>query len=50
MVCLCPNCVKPMMLIRAIGREGGLADLHIYECKVCHVNVTEAVPVPQQAA
>ena len=42
--CLCPNCVKPMVLIRAIGREVGLADLNIFECKVCHVNMTEAVP------
>ncbi len=42
--CLCPNCVKPMVLIRAIGREVGLADLNIFECKVCHLNMTEAVP------
>ena len=38
------------MLTRAIGREVGLSDLHIYECKSCHVNVTEAVSVPEQAA
>jgi hypothetical protein len=48
MICLCPNCVKPMMLIRAIGREVGLPDLYIYQCKACHVSVTEALP--QQAS
>jgi hypothetical protein len=46
MACLCPNCVQPMMLVRAIGRQVGLSDLHIYECKVCHVSVTQAVPAP----
>jgi hypothetical protein len=40
---LCLNCQKPMMLIRAIGRAGGLDDLHVFECKACHVCVTEAV-------
>jgi hypothetical protein len=33
-----------MVLIRAIGREVGLADLNVFECKACHVNMTEAVP------
>ena len=47
---ICPNCAKPMILMRAIGRSGGLADLNIFECKLCHVNVTEAVPVPRLAA
>jgi hypothetical protein len=38
-----------MMLIRAIGREVGLADLHIFECKACHLSMTEAV-VPLKAS
>ena len=45
--CSCPNCVKPMMLVRAIGREVGLADLHIFECKACHLNMTETAAPPQ---
>ena len=48
--CPCPNCAGPMILMRAIGRSGGLADLNIFECKVCHVGVTEAVNVAPQAA
>jgi hypothetical protein len=45
-----PNCAKPMILMRAIGRSGGLADLNIFECNPCHVSVTEAVIVPPQTA
>jgi hypothetical protein len=43
---LCPNCVRPMRLMRAIGRSGGLADLNIFECKNCHLSMTEAVARP----
>jgi hypothetical protein len=32
-------------LMRAIGRNGSLADLYIFECKQCHVSTTEAVAV-----
>lgn len=32
-----------MMLIRAIGQEVGLADLHIFECKACRLSMTSAV-------
>ena len=39
---LCPNCVTPMTLTRAIGRGGGLADLHIFDCSTCHLSLTEA--------
>ena len=49
-LCICPNCAQPMILIRAIGRAGGLADLNVFECKACHVNVTEAVFIPPQVA
>jgi hypothetical protein len=35
-----------MILMRAIGRCGGLADLNIFECKHCHLGVTEAVSRP----
>ena len=39
---LCPNCVTPMTLVRAIGRGGGLADLYIFDCSTCHLSLTEA--------
>ena len=47
---LCPNCVTPMILTRAIGRSGGLADLHIFDCSSCHLSLTQADRVPIEAA
>jgi hypothetical protein len=41
---LCPNCAGPMILMRAIGRAEG--DLHVFECRLCRVGVTEAVKQP----
>jgi hypothetical protein len=47
---LCPNCVTPMILTRAIGRGGALADLHIFDCSSCHLSLTEAEQMPMESA
>jgi hypothetical protein len=47
---LFPNCATPMILTRAIGRSGGLADLHIFDCSSCQLSLTEADQMPIEGA
>jgi len=38
----CPNCGRPMHLIRTTPRAGGLSDLRTYSCGECGVGATLA--------
>ena len=38
----CPNCGRPMALIKTVPASGALSELRIYECKSCGVTYTEA--------
>jgi hypothetical protein len=38
----CPNCGKSLLMARAIPRDEGVIELHIYECRVCRLAVTQA--------
>ena len=38
----CPNCGKPLLLARAIPPDEGVVGLHTYECKDCHLALTQA--------
>jgi hypothetical protein len=38
---LCPNCGRPMSLIRSTPRSGGLPDLCVFKCGECGVWLSE---------
>jgi transposase-like protein len=38
----CPNCGRPMHLVRTAPRANGLADLNIFKCGECAVWLTES--------
>jgi len=39
---LCPNCGRPMHLMRIETRTEGLTDVHIFRCGECGVSLAEA--------
>jgi transposase-like protein len=39
----CPNCTRPMNLVRTWPRLGGLPELNSFECKRCSIAFTEVV-------
>lgn len=38
---LCPDCTKPMALVRTWPRVGGLPELRTFQCKRCSFVFTE---------
>ena len=44
----CPNCGKPMHLVRTIPGIGGLPELRVYSCRACGVSLTEATEHAEQ--
>jgi DNA-directed RNA polymerase subunit RPC12/RpoP len=39
---VCPNCGKPMRLVRSVPKIGALPELRTYNCSSCGETVTEA--------
>ena len=37
----CPNCGKPLLLARIIPPDEGVIVLHTYECRICHLALTQ---------
>jgi hypothetical protein len=38
---MCPNCGKPMILVRSVPKIGALPELRTYNCRSCGETVTE---------
>jgi predicted RNA-binding Zn-ribbon protein involved in translation (DUF1610 family) len=39
---VCPNCGKPMILVRSVPKIDALPELRTYNCRSCGEAVTEA--------
>ncbi len=44
----CPNCGKPMRLVRTIPGIGGLPELYTFSCRECGTAVTQAAQLGER--